>query len=280
MFDQIDTIGNSLIQHGPFNQRIYLMKLDQDDRFVITAKMDELAVEKNYTKLFVKVPLWAMNEFKKAGYIKEAHIPGFYNGKTGAYFMAKYLDENRRHPSDDVKAEIRSIIKTAQAKNPVDPLDDLSNALSLRELTADDAVKLTELYKIVFKSYPFPIHDPAYIKETMQDHIRYFGIFEGDRLLAASSSEMDKDAQNVEMTDFATHPDSRGRKFALYLLQHMESKMRNEDMLTFYTIARAMSPGMNITFAKQGYQYGGTLYNNTQISGGLESMNVWYKAAK
>ena len=35
---------------------------------------------------------------------------------------------------------------------------------------------------------------------------------------------------------------------------------------------------MNITFAKHGYSFAGTLTNNTQISGQLESMNVWYKA--
>ena len=34
---------------------------------------------------------------------------------------------------------------------------------------------------------------------------------------------------------------------------------------------------MNITFAKLGYDFGGTLTRNTQISGDLESMNVWYK---
>ena len=34
---------------------------------------------------------------------------------------------------------------------------------------------------------------------------------------------------------------------------------------------------MNITFARQGYAFSGTLYNNTNISGNLESMNVWHK---
>jgi hypothetical protein len=34
---------------------------------------------------------------------------------------------------------------------------------------------------------------------------------------------------------------------------------------------------MNITFAKSSYTYSGTLTHNTQISGKLESMNVWYK---
>jgi hypothetical protein len=44
-----------------------------------------------------------------------------------------------------------------------------------------------------------------------------------------------------------------------------------------YTIARAISVGMNITFARCGYDFGGTLVNNTQIAGRIESMNVWYK---
>ena len=35
---------------------------------------------------------------------------------------------------------------------------------------------------------------------------------------------------------------------------------------------------MNITFARQDYVLAGTLVNNTNISGSLESMNVWYKS--
>lgn len=38
-----------------------------------------------------------------------------------------------------------------------------------------------------------------------------------------------------------------------------------------------MSAGMNITFSKTGYRYGGRLKNNTNISGNIESMNAWYK---
>ncbi len=40
-----------------------------------------------------------------------------------------------------------------------------------------------------------------------------------------------------------------------------------------------ISPGTNISFAKCGYQLGGTLINNTRISGSIESMNRWHKAS-
>jgi putative beta-lysine N-acetyltransferase len=79
------------------------------------------------------------------------------------------------------------------------------------------------------------------------------------------------------MTDFATLPDGRGRGIALSLLALMEQDPKVRTMRTAYTIARSLSPGMNITFAKAGYAYGGTLTNNTDISGSIESMNIWYK---
>jgi predicted hydrocarbon binding protein len=58
----------------------------------------------------------------------------------------------------------------------------------------------------------------------------------------------------------------------------MENQMRLSKMLTAYTIARSVSHGINITFARAGYTYGGRLINNTNISGKIESMNVWYKS--
>ena len=136
---------------------------------------------------------------------------------------------------------------------------------------------MSQLYKQVFPSYPFPIDDPDYIRETMKTHIQYYAFESKGQFVALSSAEMDQKQQNVEMTDFATHPEYRGQGLAVQLLQHMETQMAARDMLTAYTIARALSPGMNITFAKLGYQYNGRLINNTHISGHIESMNVWSK---
>ncbi len=64
---------------------------------------------------------------------------------------------------------------------------------------------------------------------------------------------------------------------AVCLLARMEQEMMLRNITTAYTIARALSPSMNISFSKMGYHYGGTLINNTNIDGQIESMNVWYK---
>jgi beta-lysine N6-acetyltransferase len=57
----------------------------------------------------------------------------------------------------------------------------------------------------------------------------------------------------------------------------VEEEMRQRGIRLAFTIARAYSFGMNITFARADYRFGGTLVNNTNISGALESMNVWHK---
>ena len=111
----------------------------------------------------------------------------------------------------------------------------------------------------------------------MQDNVQYFGYRHNGKLVALSSAEMDKKGQNVEMTDFATLPDFRANKLALGLLGRMEQEMKKQGVITLYTIARLNSPAMNKTFLNMNYKYAGTLINNTNISGKIESMNVHYK---
>jgi hypothetical protein len=67
MSDPLEKLGNSTIQHGPDNNRIYLMKLDPADLPGITAQLDALAAEKGYTKIFAKVPGHCMPAFTACG---------------------------------------------------------------------------------------------------------------------------------------------------------------------------------------------------------------------
>ena len=126
-------------------------------------------------------------------------------------------------------------------------------------------------------SYPFPIDDPEYISETMEGDFDYFCIEKDNKIVALSSFELFKNSNSVEMTDFATLPAFRGNGYANMLLKTMEIQTRKKKFKTAFTVARAVSPGMNITFAKNGYIYAGRLTNNTNISGNIESMNIWYK---
>jgi putative beta-lysine N-acetyltransferase len=276
--DKIEFLGRSVIQHGPLNDRIYLMKLHPGEGAGITGQLKNMARERGYSKIFAKVPEQASGDFLDAGFSMEARVPGMFQGLACACFMAYYLEDWRRTSRD--KAVEVDVLRTArEKKNRGNGKggQGIPSAVT-RELDRSDAVRMAGIYARVFASYPFPIHDPAYLISTMDHDVRYQGFFQDDRLVALASAEMDLTSRNAEMTDFATLPEYRGRGSAGILLKALESMLTHTGIATAYTIARATSYGMNVTFAKNGYDYAGTLINNTHIAGSLESMNVWYKS--
>lgn len=274
--DIITTFEGSILQHGKLNDRVYLMKLDKNDPERTFDHIDTLVKSNHYSKIFAKIPASLKNDAGARGYIVEAGIPRFFNGEEDVFFMSKFPQKRRQETSD--KSKIEDVIKVSLEKQrgpkALPPLD---SAFKIRIASFSDAGDISALYKRVFASYPFPIDNPLYIAETMKDNFAYFVLENDEQPLSVASCEMDIDYKNVEMTDFATLPDQRGQGFALYLLTKMETFMTEKSFKTAFTIARALSYPMNITFAKLGYTFGGTLINNTNISGGIESMNVWYK---
>ena len=275
MFDTIEKLDHSLIQHGPANDRIYLMKVNGRDLPGLVDKLDALAEQNHYTKIFTKVPLQTKPMFVDRGYIEEAMIPGFFHGETEAVFLSRFVDPQRE--LDPSQKKIEEILDIAREKGAHPETKTLPDGFGIRQVRPDEAEAMAEIFKVVFESYPFPVHDPDYLRETMETHIAYFAAYDHRKMVAVSSAEMDTEAENVEMTDFATFPDYRGKGLASCLLSHMELQMQEKGIKTGYTIARALSAEMNITFARAGYTYSGTLTNNTNICGQLESMNVWHK---
>ncbi len=273
MPDTLEKIGRSLVQHGPNSSRVYLMKLDSADLPALHDELEKRVRQHGYGKIFAKIPADAASAFRERGYREEARIPGYFRGHTDAVFMCRYSDPERA--TDRNAAQTAAILDAARAASPgsAPPF----GSRTARILTATDIPALAALYRETFASYPFPITEPSYLAQTMAAHVVYFGVFDGDRLVAASSAEMDTDALAVEMTDFATLPDYRGQGLARGLLATMDTAMQQQGVRTGYTIARAVSHGMNITFARNGYHFGGTLINNTGISGAIESMNVWFR---
>lgn len=285
MSDVITRIDNSIVQHGKHNNRLYVMTLSKKDFPSIIDKFDIIASENGYSKIFAKIPSFAMDKFTENGYRVEASIPRFRDGHERIYFMGKYFDRSRM--IDDKNEDINNILDVCRSKENI--LEngaikfDLPRGFTYEICNESHISQMANLYGKVFVTYPFPINDPEYIRKTMNENFIYFSIKKNDNIVALSSTEMDSSLQNVEMTDFATLPEYQSKGFALYLLHKMENEMRKRNMQIAYTISRSMSYGINILFAKMGYKYGGTLTNNTNISvttcthKNFESMNIWYR---
>lgn len=271
--DKSEIFGQSTIQHGPESNRVYLMHMWPSDFPDIIEKMDSLAKINDYTKIFAKVPSRYGAAFRMGGYETEAIVPGFFNGTEDALFLVKYLDAQRRIPNADEMDDFQNLL-LSETNSEIPGLD---KSHVLRLLTPEDSAEMTKVFAQVFDSYPFPIFDTEFLKKEMSEETRYFGVFQDGQLVGISSAECDDNLKNAEMTDFAVLPSQRGKKIAIHLLKAMEAHLISQGFKSFYTIARLRSPSMNKTFLNNAYRYTGTLVNNTQIAGQIESMNVWYK---
>ncbi len=273
--DRIEKLGHSTIHHGKDNNRIYLMKLDKNDRAHIFQQLDELAITNGYSKIIAKVPASVQPLLLMNNYSQEAYIPNFYKGTEGAFFMAKYFNSERSLLAIDSLLNLADAI-SLQNNNHKEPLPE---KFSIEIMKIQHVEEMGKIYRQVFETYPFPITESAYLEKTMRDGcVIYFGIWDNGKLIGLSSAELDESNLNAEMTDFAVLPEYRGQKLASFLLREMENKMKAENYKTLYTISRLFSPGISKTFINNDYHFSGLLVNNTDISGKIESMNVFYKS--
>ena len=176
----IEHIGSgSVIQHGKLNDRVYLMKLKKEDLPAVMQRMEELTRQEHYTKLFCKVPGSLAPHFLEEGFIKEGEIPRFYQGDEDALFLSRFNDPARlaERPEEEL-ARFRQLLA-----EPLRQHDQRGKWVDyrVRQLEKEDAEPIAKIYAQVFKSYPFPIHDPAYIEKMMEEDVQYFGAFRGDR---------------------------------------------------------------------------------------------------
>lgn len=273
--DIIENIHGSVVQHGPHNNRVYLMRLNTDDTHTLIATLDDLALKNSCGKILAKIPAPVWNDFKSTGYIKEAVVPKLFKGQTSGFFIAKYLTAKRQKDES-----VKDLLSLVQQKT----VDSINNKHRKSRVVRDvvpcklsDTKEMSVIYQQVFESYPFPIQDPAYLERMMKKGTLYFCLRIESGIVAISAIEIDSENKNAEMTDFATLPKWQGMGFAGMLLKHMDKEVRKLGIKTAYTIARAESHGMNLVFKNNGYNYAGILKNNSNICGNIQSMTVWYK---
>ena len=278
MYDTLEKINGAELHHGKTHNRLYLMQSEQNNWDSLIPKMKNLAQEKSYDKILGLIPEDAIEVFKSNGYQVEAKIPRLYNGEITGYFLADYLNVKRAHCNKQELKTIQSVKTIAKAANK--PEEDsyfaLSQNLEVRRLNHNDLSAMIQLHEKAFKSYPFPIHKAEYLLELAERNHEFYGLFDQGELIVSAIIKLHKKESNVEIIDFATHPNSNGLNLSYYLVQEIKKNFDDMDYKTIYSLVRATSYGLNITFSKHGFMLGGTLFNNTLIRDTMESMNVWY----
>ncbi|WP_202078622.1 putative beta-lysine N-acetyltransferase [Caldalkalibacillus salinus] len=210
---------------------------------------------------------------------KEGTIDRFFNGQD-AYIYSIFLSDSR-HQLVDAQQEdkVMSIVQNDDKQNHDKSTEELHlpEGYVMRPANEDDAEAMASLYDQVFQTYPTPMNDPSFVAKMMNDEV-YFTIVEHNgELISSCSADVMKKYKAAEMTDCATLPEHRGKGLLSHQFTHLEKRMEEKGVNTLFSYTRAVSIGMNLINARNGYTFRGRLIQNSHISGRLEDMNIWVK---
>lgn len=212
--------------------------------------------------------------FVEAGFGSEGKIDGYFKGKD-AFCMSYFISSDRTVCSNFSKKEL--LVK--QCLNVRDTFIHRSenSKYCIRNANENDIKEMVKLFSTVFSTYPSPIYDEEFLKETMNEKVLYKVAVYDEKIIGIASADMDKKNLNAEITDCATYPDYRGKGIVSNIIYSLELDLIKKGFITLYSLSRAIVPGINIVLSKHNYKYTGRLVNNCNICSTFEDMNIWIK---
>ncbi len=257
-----------------YNKRLKVLDYDAENYSALVTRLSWLAEHNQFDKIFLKAHESDFQQFLSHGYLMEGILRYYFQGKD-AYILSRFSSE-ARVTSDHVIEEAQMIEELMChtehiERRPLDP------TITIRRATPEDIPQLILIYRSVFDTYPSPLTNPDYIKSTMERNVIYRIAFENEQAIAAASAEITDRHSNAEVTDCATTPEAQGKGIMQHLIAALEDDLRERKIRTAYTLARALSIGMNRSFYRLGYEFCGRLINNCDIFGKFEDMNIWVK---
>jgi putative beta-lysine N-acetyltransferase len=233
-----------------------------------------MARDENFSKIIFHSRPEHWKQLLSHGFILEAIFSGFFNG-TDNYAMASYLKDARRTSNAWIKED--EILANVTAKGRGHHSTAPPEHYVFRRATEKDASNLANLYGSVFSIYPTPMNDEQYIIKVLNGEAIFYIVECNQQIVSAASADVNKTYKHAELTDCATLPEHRKYGLMKLLLMKLEDELKKEKIYCAFSIARALSFGMNAAFNQLNYTYKGRMTNNCYIFDKMEDMNVWVK---
>ncbi|WP_059351029.1 putative beta-lysine N-acetyltransferase [Bacillus coahuilensis] len=263
---------NATLYCDPYNKRIRVDTYSNSLSELFPTLLTK-ASKINADKIIVKARTDQVKDCLRLGFNNEGIINNYFNGED-AWFFSYFLTRERRESHFHIEeTTILRDLDTVHAK----PISSLPTQYQIRKATLSDSSSLAVLYQNTFPIYPVPIHHERYISESMKDTVYYCIEIEGD-MISAASAEINRVDRNAEITDCATLKKYRSLGLLKNIMNELEEELKGMNIPVVYSLARALSLGMNKSLKQLGYEYQGKLVNNCYIYDKLESMNIWSKS--
>ncbi|MBD1372545.1 putative beta-lysine N-acetyltransferase [Hazenella sp. IB182357] len=260
-----------------YNSRIKLIQYSKDSIESLVDHLEQLANDNDLSKVMIYADPEDISIFEKLGFELEGEISGFFDGDP-ACVLSRFLNNGRSIQKDEAKKD--EIVEMAENADTLSEPPALEPGYAMRCATMDDAEALARIYDQVFKTYPTPMHDPAYVKKCMENDVYFTVVTYNGEVISTASADIFTNYNSAEITDCATLPEHRGKGLLSCIIFDLEQRMREKGVPNLFSLTRAVSTGMNMVISKLGFEYKGRLIQNSQIGGTFEDMNIWIKNIK
>jgi putative beta-lysine N-acetyltransferase len=256
-----------------FNQRLRVEDY-RGNVVSIAERIIELSIKHSYSKAIIYSRREHVHSFVERGFLLEAIVEGFYRG-SHAYALTMYFEPVRKKSDHWIK-EDKILQNVLQVSRNV-KIRSIPHGYKIRKGTPIDAVSLANLYSAVFQIYPTPLNEPNYIKKMMKKNTIFYLVEKDGVPVSSASAAIDQKYYNAEISDCATLPEHREHGLMKHIIIELEKELVKKKVYCSYSIARALSFGMNAALHQLQYKYKGRMMNNCYIFDKLEDMNVWVK---
>jgi putative beta-lysine N-acetyltransferase len=230
---------------------------------------------------------------KPQNYRCESIIWGFYPHQRDAVIYTRYLADrqNQNHIEQGVRMR-EAVVLTRAVKQVLSIVEGCSSAerklpnnYHIRLADADtDSERVCEIMKTILPVYPDPeVHEIDSLRQHMRSSV--FAVIEalpqsdGEAREIVAISAAEKVGEAFEIGDCAVIESHRGQHLGNHLFTFIEGELRRRSIGFSFTMARAVSVGMNKIAKESGYTFTGSMPNNCRIGeiDRFETINMWVK---
>ena len=231
------------------------------------------AAKENLGKVICNCDANSFENFINAKFHLEGKIDGYFQGED-AFCMSYFIRSSRKlHKS--LNKENLFLVESLNAGNSF--VYDNNFKYEIRDAKESDAKEIAKLFSNTFFTSPSLVHDEEYLKKTMNKKTLYKVAVDNGKIISVASADLNSLNLNAEITNCATYPKYRCKGVLSNIVYSLELNLKNMGFICLYSLARSISPGINLVLSKHGYKFRGRLINNSNICGTFEDVNIWVK---
>ena len=261
------------------NIHYFINSSDQEkfNNFLNKAIYDQKQSKTKKISLFI--PKAFEPDCEKESLIKEAEIKGYFNGIKPLSCYSSFLNKKEALISTPEKNVIRNIISSAQKSTYKAGQSNLDNRFNISMINPRHKKMIHSFFNYIFEDQELVQRSIQEFEKNL-DKKNIAGLFYNSQLIALSTILMNNELNTASIQEIYFTRNFKGLNFMLPLLDQLVQSLNNTNIKTIYTFTRALDPDRNRLFGIYGFNYAGTMINETETNGNNENMNIWYKTLK